>query len=33
MQEAGAGEIVVNSIDRDGQMQGYDLALASEMRP
>lgn len=27
MQELGAGEIVVNSIDRDGEMQGYDLAL------
>lgn len=32
MQEAGAGEIVINSIDRDGQMKGYDLALASRMR-
>lgn len=28
----GAGEIVVNSIDRDGQMKGYDLALAQGMR-
>jgi imidazole glycerol-phosphate synthase subunit HisF len=28
----GAGEIVVNSIDRDGQMKGYDLTLAQEMR-
>ena len=28
----GAGEIVVNSIDRDGQMQGYDLALARKLR-
>ena len=26
-QELGAGEIVVNSIDRDGTMQGYDLDL------
>jgi imidazole glycerol-phosphate synthase subunit HisF len=25
----GAGEIVVNSIDNDGQMKGYDLALAT----
>lgn len=25
----GAGEIFVNSIDRDGTMQGYDLALAT----
>jgi len=32
MQEAGAGEIVINSIDRDGQMKGYDLALADRMR-
>lgn len=32
MQEAGAGEIVINSIDRDGQMKGYDLALAASMR-
>jgi len=29
LQDAGAGEIVVNSIDRDGLMQGYDLDLAS----
>ncbi len=28
----GAGEIVVNSIDEDGQMKGYDLALASKIR-
>ena len=28
----GAGEIVINSIDRDGQMQGYDLALAHKIR-
>lgn len=26
---AGAGEIVVNSIDNDGEMKGYDLALAA----
>ena len=32
MQAAGAGEIVINSIDRDGQMKGYDLALAAQMR-
>lgn len=25
--EAGAGEILLNSIDRDGEMGGYDLAL------
>lgn len=28
----GAGEIVINSIDRDGQMKGYDLALAAQVR-
>jgi len=27
MESAGAGEILLNSIDRDGTMQGYDLAL------
>jgi cyclase len=27
MQEMGAGEIFLNSIDRDGKMQGYDLEL------
>lgn len=28
----GAGEIVVNSIDHDGRMDGYDLALAGSIR-
>jgi imidazole glycerol-phosphate synthase subunit HisF len=28
----GAGEIVINSIDRDGMMQGYDLSLAAAVR-
>jgi len=28
----GAGEIVLNSIERDGRMQGYDLALAAQLR-
>lgn len=28
----GAGEIVINSIDRDGQMKGYDLPLARKIR-
>jgi imidazole glycerol-phosphate synthase subunit HisF len=28
----GAGEIVFNSIDRDGQMKGYDLELARQLR-
>ncbi|MCW8889568.1 MAG: AglZ/HisF2 family acetamidino modification protein [Sedimenticola sp.] len=27
-QDAGAGEIVINCVDRDGLMQGYDLELA-----
>jgi imidazole glycerol-phosphate synthase subunit HisF len=31
-EEAGAGEIVVNSIDRDGEMKGYDLELADMVR-
>lgn len=30
LQDAGAGEIVVNAVDRDGQMQGYDLDLAKQ---
>ena len=30
LQEVGAGEIVVNSVDQDGFMQGYDLELASQ---
>ena len=32
MVDAGAGEIVVNSVDRDGTMEGYDLELARQMR-
>lgn len=28
----GAGEIVINSIDRDGEMAGYDLDLAKDVR-
>lgn len=31
-QDAGAGEIVINSVDRDGLMQGYDLDLASQFK-
>lgn len=31
-ERAGAGEIVVNSIDRDGTMEGYDLELAAQVR-
>jgi len=30
--ELGAGEIVLNSIDNDGQMKGYDLVLARQLR-
>jgi imidazole glycerol-phosphate synthase subunit HisF len=32
LQDSGAGEIVINSIDRDGQMQGYDIELATQFR-
>lgn len=32
LQQAGAGEIVVNSVDRDGMMQGYDIDLARQLR-
>jgi cyclase len=32
LQDAGAGEVVVNSVDLDGFMQGYDLELASQFR-
>lgn len=32
MQQRGVGEIVVNAIDRDGQMKGYDLELAERVR-
>lgn len=32
LEHAGAGEIVVNSIDRDGTMKGYDLELARDLR-
>lgn len=31
MVAAGAGEILINSIDRDGTMSGYDLPLVSEV--
>lgn len=30
--EMGAGEIVINAIDRDGEMGGYDLDLARQVR-
>jgi cyclase len=32
MERLGAGEIVVNSIDNDGRMQGYDWDLISRVR-
>jgi imidazole glycerol-phosphate synthase subunit HisF len=32
MQAAGVGEIVINAIEQDGVMQGYDLKLAQEVR-
>lgn len=32
MEKAGAGEIVVNSIDLDGAMKGYDLNLINRIR-
>jgi cyclase len=31
-EKLGVGEIVVNSIDNDGEMKGYDLALAKKIR-
>lgn len=31
-EDLGAGEIVLNSVDRDGQMQGYDLKLIEQVR-
>ncbi len=30
--ELGAGEIVINSVDRDGEMKGYDLDLVDQIR-
>lgn len=32
MEDLGAGEIVVNSIDRDGVMKGYDMDLIQKVR-
>lgn len=32
LNEIGVGEIVINSIERDGMMQGYDLDLIEEIR-
>ena len=32
MVDLGAGEIVINSVDRDGEMMGYDLNLIEQVR-
>lgn len=32
MQDLGAGEIVINAVDRDGMMQGYDRDLVQAVR-
>lgn len=32
MQAAGAGELVINAVDRDGRMKGYDLDFAAQAR-
>ncbi len=32
LEKLGVGEIVLNSIDNDGEMKGYDLALAKKIR-
>lgn len=32
VEKLGAGEIVVNSIDNDGRMKGYDIGLAIKLR-
>lgn len=32
LQEAGAGEIVINSVNHDGEMKGYDIELAKQVR-
>jgi imidazole glycerol-phosphate synthase subunit HisF len=32
LQQLGVGEIVLNSVDRDGKMEGYDLDLLSQVR-
>ena len=33
IQELGAGEIVLNSIDNDGVMKGYDIKLVEKLKP
>ena len=33
IQELGIGEIVINSIDNDGCMSGYDFSLIDDLKP
>lgn len=33
LQDAGVGEIILQSVDRDGSRQGYDLALIASISP
>lgn len=33
LQQLGVGEIVLNSIDNDGKMKGYDLTLVDKIKP
>ena len=33
LEKAGVGEIIVQSVDRDGQREGYDLALITHLAP
>ena len=32
LEDLGAGEVVINSIDNDGRMEGYDLSLIAKVR-
>lgn len=32
MQDLGAGELIINSIDQDGEMKGYDFTLTDKIR-
>jgi len=33
IQKLGVGEIVINSVDNDGMMQGYDMKLVEQIYP
>ena len=33
LKDLGVGEVTINSIDQDGVMKGYDLALVRSVRP